>query len=119
MRPRLLAVAVAVVAMTMGMAVAQTSKANSGKKEHPKITMKQARQTALATEKGTIKSAELEREKGRLIYSFDIKTADGIHEVNVDAMDGKVVEDSKESAAEEAKEAKQEKKDHAHKQMPK
>jgi hypothetical protein len=69
-----------------------------------KITMEEAQKTALAKEPGKIKSKELEREKGRLIYSFDIKTADGIHEVNIDAITGEVVEDTVESAAAEAKE---------------
>jgi hypothetical protein len=69
-----------------------------------KVTMEQAQKTALAKEAGKIKSKELEREKGRLIYSFDIKTADGIHEVQVDAMTGEIVEDTVESAAAEAKE---------------
>jgi hypothetical protein len=69
-----------------------------------KITMKQAQKTALAKEAGKIKSKELEREKGRLIYSFDIKTADGIHEVQVDAITGEIVDDTIESAAAEAKE---------------
>jgi Peptidase propeptide and YPEB domain len=69
-----------------------------------KITMEQAQKTALAKEPGKIKSKELEREKGRLIYSFDIKTTDGIHEVNIDAMTGEVVEDTVESAAAEAQE---------------
>src|SRR6202047_4471577 len=82
-----------------------------------KVTMEQAQKTALAKEAGKIKSKELEREKGRLIYSFDIKTADGIHEVSIDAMTGEVVEDTVESAAAEAKEKaadkKQQKKDKA------
>jgi hypothetical protein len=69
-----------------------------------KITMEQAQKTALAKEAGKIQSKEIEREKGRLIYSFDIKTADGIHEVNIDAMTGEVVEDTVESAAAEARE---------------
>ena len=69
-----------------------------------KITMEQAQKAALAKEAGEIQEKELEREKGRLIYSFDIKMADGIHEVNVDAMTGEVVEDTVESAAAEAKE---------------
>ena len=40
-----------------------------------------------------LSSAEIERENGRLIYSFDFKTAGrtGIDEVNVDAMTGKLV----------------------------
>ena len=69
-----------------------------------KIAMKQAQKTALTKEAGKIQSKEIEREKGKLIYSFDIKMADGVHEVNVDAMTGEVVEDTVESAAAEAKE---------------
>ena len=69
-----------------------------------KITMEEAQKTALAKEAGKIQSKEIEREKGKLIYSFDIKMADGIHEVNIDAMTGEVVEDTVESAAAEAKE---------------
>lgn len=53
-----------------------------------KITMEQAQKTALTKEAGKIQSKEIEREKGTLICSFDIKMADGVHEVNVDAMTG-------------------------------
>jgi hypothetical protein len=74
----------------------------------PKIAMDQAKTTALQKESGTIKSAELEKEQGRWIYSFDIAAADGIHEVNEDANTGKIVEDSVETAVDEAKEAAQE-----------
>lgn len=81
-------------------------------KPQPKITMEQAKATALQKESGTIKSSELEKEHGRWIYSFDVATSDGVHEVNVDANTGKVVEDSKETAAQEAKEAAQEGKEH-------
>jgi hypothetical protein len=69
-----------------------------------RITMEQAQKAALTKEAGKIRSKEIEREKGKLIYSFDIKMADGVHEVNVDAMTGEVVEDTVESAAAEAKE---------------
>jgi hypothetical protein len=73
-------------------------------RKEAKITMEQAQETALAKEAGKIQSKEIEREKGKLIYSFDVKMADGVHEVNVDAMTGEVVEDTVESAAAEAKE---------------
>jgi hypothetical protein len=69
-----------------------------------KITREQAQKAALAKEPGKVQEGELEREKGRLIYSFDIKMADGIHEVNVDAMTGEVIEDTVEGAAAEAAE---------------
>ena len=76
-------------------------------KSSPKITRAAAEKIALAKESGTIKSGELEKEHGRLIYSFDIATASGIREVNLDAKTGEVVEDSVESAADEAKEKKE------------
>ena len=83
----------------------QQSKASQAAvSKEAKITMEQAQKNALAKEAGKIQSKEIEREKGRLIYSFDIKMADGIHEVNIDAKTGEVVEDTVESAAAEAKE---------------
>lgn len=83
----------------------EPSKASqSALSKEAKITMEQAQKAALAKEAGKIQEKELEREKGRLIYSFDIKMADGIHEVNVDAMTGEVVGDTVESVAAEAKE---------------
>jgi Peptidase propeptide and YPEB domain len=82
----------------------QSKVSQSALSKEAKITMEQAKKVALAKEAGKIKESELEREKGRLIYSFDIKMADGIHEVNVDAMTGEIVEDTVESAAAEAKE---------------
>ena len=77
-------------------------------KPKPKISMEQAKQIALQKENGTVKSSELEKEHGRWIYSLDISTPSGIREVNVDANTGKIVEDSKETSADEAREAAQE-----------
>jgi uncharacterized membrane protein YkoI len=73
-----------------------------------KVTKLQATKTALAqVPGGKIRSSELEREKGKLIYSFDIKVAgkSGIEEVNVDAMTGSVVAHEHESPKAEKKEA--------------
>ena len=70
-----------------------------------KLTMDDAKKLALAKETGTIKSGELEHEKGRWIYSFDIQHSAQTREVNVDANTGQIVEDSIDSPAEEAKEA--------------
>jgi hypothetical protein len=61
--------------------------------------------------KATINAAEIEEENGKLIYSFDFKTAgkSGIDEVNVDAMTGKLVgKVQHESPADEKKEAAEE-----------
>lgn len=83
---------------------AGTKQSQAALSKEAKITMEQAKKIALAKEAGKIKDGELEREKGRLIYSFDVKMADGIHEVNVDAMTGAILEDTVESAAAEAQE---------------
>src|SRR5215472_10223874 len=55
---------------------------------------------------GTVKEAELEKEKGKLIWSFDIATTDSkdITEVEVDAMTGEVVAVEKESPKDQKKE---------------
>ena len=73
----------------------------------PKLSMEQAQKIALEKEPGKIKSRELEKEQGKLIYSFDIRTANGLHEVNVDAMTGSVISDKVETPADEAKEKQQ------------
>jgi uncharacterized membrane protein YkoI len=73
-----------------------------------KIKETEARATALAQVKnGTVRSEELERERGHLIYSYDIEVArkSGIDEVNVDAMTGKVIAKTHESPTAERKEA--------------
>jgi len=73
-----------------------------------KITKDQATQTALAqVPHGVVKDAELEREHGKLIWSFDLAQSgkSGVTEVQVDAITGKVVSLKHESAAKEAGEA--------------
>jgi hypothetical protein len=77
-----------------------------------KITRAEAEKTALAKAPGgTIKEGELEKEKGKLIWSFDISTpgTSDITEVHVDAITGEVVGVEKETASHEAKEKKGEK----------
>lgn len=75
-----------------------------------KVDPATARRTALAkVPGGKIEKEELEREGGKLVYSFDIMTGaqPGIDEVQVDAIDGSVVSIKHEDAAAEAAEAKQ------------
>ena len=72
-----------------------------------KISKETAQQTALAkVPNGTVKAAEIEKENGKLQWSFDVATPGikDITEVNVDAMTGDVISVEKESAASEAKE---------------
>ena len=71
-----------------------------------KVSRADAEKTALAkAPNGTIREGELEKEKGRLVWSFDITTPDtkDITEVNVDAVTGNVVSVESESAESEAK----------------
>jgi hypothetical protein len=96
----------------------QSKASQAALSKEAKITMEQAQKAALAKEAGKIQSKEIEREKGKLIYSFDIKMADGIHEVNVDAMTGEVAEDTVESAADEAKEKAADKKQEKKSEKP-
>lgn len=76
--------------------------------KHAKVTEEVAAKAALArVPKGEIQTVELEREKGKLIYSYDIKVAgkSGIDEVGVSAVTGKVVAFAHETPADEKKEA--------------
>jgi uncharacterized membrane protein YkoI len=72
------------------------------------VTRSQAEKVALAkVPRGTIKSGELEKEHGHLVWSFDIAkpgTKD-IAEVQVDARSGKVVDVKTENPAQQAAEA--------------
>ena len=73
-----------------------------------KISREAAQQTALAkVPGGTVKDGELEKEKGKLIWSFDITTSSSkdIAEVAVDAITGAVVAVDIETPEQQAKEA--------------
>lgn len=81
-----------------------------------KITRAQAEQTALKqAPNGKVKEGELEKEGGRLIWSFDIATSGtkNITEVQVDARTGKVVSKTIETPAKEAHESATEAKEEA------
>ena len=85
-------------------------------KKEAKVSEATARATALKeVPNGVVKSSELEREGGKLIYSYDITVPGktGIDEVNVNAVDGSVVakqhETPKAEKAEAVKEAKEKK----------
>lgn len=76
-----------------------------------KISKKEAIKIALEEVKGgKVKSSELEKEEGKLVWSFDIKLGKEIKEVWVDAYSGKVIKTEVESAAKEKDEEKNEKK---------
>ncbi|WP_317996714.1 PepSY domain-containing protein [Vulcanimicrobium alpinum] len=71
-----------------------------------KISLAQARRLALATVRGTIAGEELEREAGGLRYTFDITTPRGQHEVGVDAITARIIENVVEKPATEKVERK-------------
>ncbi len=70
-----------------------------------RITMAQARATALAKIPGNIEMAKLEREKGKVLFEFEIHRADNNAEVeiHIDAVTGDVFE-TKEKGGGSAKE---------------
>jgi len=77
-----------------------------------KISEEAALSTALhAVPNGKVRSVELERENGQLLYSIDIKVAGkkGIEEIHVNALDGRMLSRQHESAQTERKEAAAEK----------
>ena len=81
----------------------------------PKLTRAQAEKIALAKAPGTVQSAELENEKGKLVWSFDIKTGKtAITEILVNANDGSIVAVQHETAAKEAAEKAKEQKEKKH-----
>jgi len=90
------------------------SNSQAALQKEAKISEATARATALKeVPNGTVKSSELERENGKLIYSYDITVPGktGIDEVNVNAIDGSVVAKQHETPKSEKKEAAQEAKE--------
>ncbi len=82
-------------------------------KREARITLEQARAIALQREAGSVESEELEREHGKLVYSFDIRNARGtITEVQVSALDNSIVAVEEETAAQEAAERAADKRQH-------
>lgn len=75
-----------------------------------RISRTEATRIALAKAPGgTVKEAELEKEGGKLVWSFDIATpgSKDITEVQVDAVSGAVVSVESESPADQAREARE------------
>jgi uncharacterized membrane protein YkoI len=93
---------VSIFALAMTLAVALSA----APKYTPKVTMAQAREAALKAVPGaTVKSEELEKEKGKWIYSFDLQSGKEIREVWIDPETGKVLANEVESPAKEHAEA--------------
>ncbi len=104
------AAAAAAGSLIAGSVLASTSSTNYAGHElagQAKITMAQARASALKARPGKIVDQELENEGGGsgLRYSFDIVSHGKTIEVGVDAMTGAVLENGAESQGKEAREA--------------
>src|SRR6476620_4028203 len=83
---------------TAGLAAAPSHFSGAKLLPQAKITLAQARQTAIRAHPGVITDQELENERGGtgLRYSFDIKNNGKTFEVGVDARTGKVLENDAE-----------------------
>ena len=104
MRIKTIVCSAAVAALLAGCAT-EKSESQARLMSQAKVSQAVARQTALArVPNGTIKDGELEKENGRLQWSFDVATpsSSDITEVNVDAITGDVISVDKESAQSEA-----------------
>src|SRR6185503_3243107 len=102
-------VALALCAATAAGAQTKKPESQAALRKEAKITSAKARATALKeVPNGRVQSSELERENGKLIYSFDIKVPgkSGVEEVNVDAVTGAMIAHEHETPKMEKKEAK-------------
>jgi len=99
-----------VLGMVLGFAAAILAAQPSAAEliKQAKITKAEAEQIALAkVSHGIVKSAEIEKEKGHLVWSFDIarpSTRD-ITEILLDAKTGKIISTQTETPRDQAKEA--------------
>jgi uncharacterized membrane protein YkoI len=106
---------ISVIALGLALSAPPTTAADASQrtlKLQAKVTEPDARATALAkVPGGTVQSFELERENGKLIWSFDITDpkSPNVVEVQVDARTGRIVSRKLESPADQAKEAKADK----------
>jgi hypothetical protein len=104
------------IGMVLGFAAAASFAADPSEAElmkQAKITKAEAEQIALAkVSHGTVKSAELENEKGHLLWSFDIARpgTQDITEIWVDAKTGEIISTQTETSSDQAKEAAADKK---------
>ena len=94
--------------VAVGLSGCETEKSEQAELQaQAKVTKAQAQATALAqVPNSTVKEGELEKEKGKLIWSFDLTTIDSkdITEVAVDAITGDVIAVEKETPEQQKKE---------------
>jgi uncharacterized membrane protein YkoI len=105
-------IALALVFSASAFVVAQAEPTEAQLTRQAAIKKAQAERIALArVPHGTITSAEIENEHGKLVWSFDIATpgTPDITEVLVNAKTGAIISVSKENPAQQAAEARAEK----------
>lgn len=98
----------AIFALAVVFGTALGAQARPSLASQARVTKDSAQKLALAqVPGGRVKSAELEREHGKLIWSFDIGVAGktGIDEVQIDAVTGALVSNVHETPAMESAEA--------------
>ena len=108
-----IAAAICVTASTASIFAAQ-KETQAQLQAEAKVAEAAAQKTALAkVPNGKIKSSELEKEHGKLVWSFDISTpgSKNITEVQVDAKTGKIVVLQVETPKDQAKEKAADKKE--------
>jgi hypothetical protein len=108
-----LALGITVLVLLTSVAAAQAAATKRHSRAHPvaRVSADSAQVVALTEVPGAhVRSRELEREHGRLVYSFDLTLPGrtGIEEVQVDAITGLVVSHKHETPAAEQKEQRQE-----------
>ncbi len=102
------------LALLLGAAAAHAAdptckESRKGLATRAKVSCAEARKAALAAlgkPNLRIRSAELEEEKGKLLYSFDVERTghQGVEEVQIDALSGQVISVAHETPATEAAE---------------
>lgn len=98
---------IALTAAALGLPAMAAEKSEEALKSQAKVSEKAAAKIALTkVPNGKIKAAELEKENGLLVWSFDIAVpkSQKITEIQVDARTGKVVRQEVETQAQEAAE---------------
>lgn len=93
--------------------IASAEETRATLKAQAKVTQADAEKTALAkVPDGKIENSELEKEHGKLIWSFDISmpNSTNITEIQVDAKTGNIVSNKTETPKDQAKEAAADKK---------
>ena len=87
---------VAALTLAAAISISQWAQAAASEKHQAKISIVDARQTALTRVPGKVVAEELEHENRRWIYSFEIRPSGEkgkmISEVNIDADTGEVVD---------------------------